>query len=404
MKGPSPFALPSYRVLWFANLACNVAVLIQSIGASWSLVEQGASPQTVALVQTALSLPLILISPLSGAICDAMDRRKVMVFAQLLLGIVALILVSLAHTGVSSAIGVLACMFLAGCSLAFNGPAFMASIADAVPRKILPDAVLANAVGLNLARSIGPAIGGALLAAAGIATTYLVAACIALGLVLLLARWRPERQATADDTADPEPLIGAIWAGFRFAMATPQIKAALLRAALFTFAFSMVQALMPLVASDLLEGGPELYGILFGCFGVGALVGALSGSRIRRAISDEFLVRLCIVLLCLGGPAIALSTNIVLTAFVVAISGASWVVALAIFNTTIQLASPRRIGGRTLSIYQMAVFTGIASGSWLSGLVADIGSVETAFLAMGGAGLLTLLAGLALPIRQEIST
>lgn len=396
----SPFAFPAYRSLWVANLACNAAVLIQSVGASWSLVEHGASPQVVALVQTALSLPLMLMSPLSGAISDRIDRRLVMLGAQFLMGLVAILLVVLEQTGNNSAPLILGCMFLSGCSLAFNGPAFMSSIADTVPRERLPDAVLTNAIGLNLARSVGPATGGILLAAAGVAINYLVAAALALGLVLLLWRWRPTYPAVDQPTGVGEKLIGAIGEGFRFAMATPPVKAALIRTGLFTGAFSIIQALMPLIASKLLSGGPDLYGFLFGCFGVGALVGALAGTRLRRMTTHEGLVRLCIVVLSVTGLVVALSTSVAISAIAVGLAGGAWVVALAIFNTTIQLGSPRRIGGRTLSIYQMSVFAGVAGGSWIGGLIADGFGTAAALLAMAAIGALTLAAGFVLPIAE----
>ncbi|MCJ1961590.1 MFS transporter [Novosphingobium mangrovi (ex Hu et al. 2023)] len=398
----SPFAFPAYRALWFANLACNAAVLVQSVGASWALVEQDASPQLVALVQTALSLPLMLISPLSGAICDAFDRRKVMIGAQLVLCAVALVLAFASAQGWSSAPVVLACMFLAGSSLAFNGPAFMASVSDTVPRERLPEAVLANAVGLNVARSVGPAAGGLLLAVSGVASNYLVAAAIALLLMLVLYRWRPD--FGEDGRAQPplaEPLIGAIGQGFRFALETPPIKASILRAMLFTAAFSGLQALIPLVASRVLAGGPDLYGTLYASFGVGALGGALLGARVRRKLGGEVILRGCIVLLALSNLLVAFSPFVPLTMSALALSGAGWVLALSIFNTTIQMASPRRIGGRTLSLYQMAVFSGVATGSWISGLLADAAGTLVSLFALAVLGLGSVLVGRWLPIPDQ---
>lgn len=400
-KDSSPFAIPSYRTLWLTNLAVNAGTMIQMVGAQWVLVERGASPQIVALVQTASSIPLVLISPLSGAISDAADRRQVMITAQAVLAVASVTLALLVWGGVAQPWLVLGAIFLAGCSLAFNGPAFMASVADTVPRPRLPDAVLANAVGLNIARSIGPGLGGMLIAATGALANFALAAAISLLLIVLLAHWRPGHLeiAPSGNAAPEEPLIGAISTGFRFAAKSPPIRAAILRAIAFGLAFSALQALMPLVAHELLGGGAGLFGALFASFGIGALTGAFTGGRLRRYLAAETIVRVCTVAAALAGVGIAFSHWAWFSAICVAVAGATWVVGFSIFNVTIQLASPRRIGGRTLSLYQMAAFTGIAGGSWIGGFFADHWGMTIALLAMSAIGTATLLVGLMLPIR-----
>lgn len=400
----SPFSFPAYRSLWFTNFACNAAVLIMSVAASWQLVENGASPQVVALVQTALSLPLMLMSPLAGAISDGFDRRKVLLGSQIVFAVTAAALAIASIAGGVGTVAILGAMFVAGCSLAFNGPALMSSVSDTVPKDRLPDAVMTNAIGLNLARSVGPAVGGVVLAAAAVWTNYALASGIALLLVVILARLRAAADGaygTAPDVEHKEPLIFAIGQGFRFVSQTRSVRAGVIRAALLTFAFSAIQALMPLIAGDLLGGGPELYGFLFAAFGLGALAGAFTGQAIRRAMTSETLIRSCVVVLSVAGILCALSENTALTALSVALAGAAWVIALSVFNTTIQLASPRRIGGRALSIYQMAVFLGVAGGSWIGGLLAEFSDTSMALLVMSGVGLATLSGARRLALPDE---
>jgi MFS family permease len=402
-RAPSPFSCSGYRALWISNLTCNTGVLIQTVGVSWIVVAAHASPLLVALVQVAFSLPFVLISPFSGAISDSMDRREVMIGAQAVLLVVSIALASLAWTGHASPLIVITGTLLAGCSLAFNGPALMASIGDAVPREALADAVIYNAIGLNIARSVGPALGGMLVAVLGAVANFSVNAAGAFVWILVLGRWHAvdTHPVEARPAKTAEPLFAAIGVGIRYAIASPNIKAAVLRSLVFGTAFSGIQALMPLIARDLLLGGPNMYGLLSGSFGIGALVGAMICARTRKHLSAERILQLCTVASALAGFVTALSTAPWLTALCVAISGATWVVAFSIFNITVQLASARWVVARTLSLYQMAVFSGIALSSYIVGLVADYLGTAWSLLAMSGAGIGSMASGILLPIKPK---
>jgi predicted MFS family arabinose efflux permease len=394
MKDGSPLAWPAYRALWFANLTCNTGVLIQSVGAAWIMVSAGASPQLIALVQTAASLPLVLISPFSGALSDAVERRRLMIVSQGILAGASIALAALAWSGAAHPVAVLACIFLAGCGLALNGPAFMASVSQAVPRPVLPDAVVHNAIGLNIARTIGPAAGGILVAVAGALSAFVVNAIGAIALIAVLWKWAPAgRPSASDQSPGSGPrLLSSIAAGARYAMASPPIRAALFRTVVFGTAFSALQALMPLIARDLMGGGPTLFGLLSASFGAGALAGAWASGPLRRRFSAEAIVQLCSAASAAALLVVAHSPSAWLAAPCVALVGAAWVVAYSIFNVSVQLASPATIVGRTLSLYQMAVFTGIAAGSWLSGLAADHLGARVGLVTMGAVGLASLAA------------
>jgi len=364
----SPLALPIFRAVWIASLVSNFGGLIQSVGASWMMTSLGGSPQMVALVQTSTSLPIVLLSLLGGAIADNLDRRRVMLVAQIFMLSVSLILAVGSWTGFLSPWVLLASTFLIGCGTAINGPAWLASVGDMVPRSALPNAIALNSMGFNIARSAGPAIGGLIVAVAGAATAFLANAVSYIGLIGVLARWKPDVPTRA---LPPESLRAAIGAGVRYVAMSPAIRQVMLRAFLFATAGSAVSAMMPLVARDVLKGGPLTYGFLLGSFGIGAVGGALFIGKLRRHVSTEVMIAIAAGAMTIGEAAIGLSTFLGPTMCALALAGAGWVIALSTFNISVQMASPRWVVARALAICQMAVFGGMATGSWLCGVIAD---------------------------------
>jgi len=391
----SPLALPAFRAIWIASMASNFGGLIQSVGASWMMTSLAASPQMIALVQASAALPIMLLSLWAGAIADNLDRRRVMLAAQLFMLIVSAILAAGAWAGILTPWLLLIFTFLIGCGTAINGPAWQASVGDMVPRAALPSAVALNSIGFNIARSAGPAIGGAIVAAAGAAAAFLVNAVSYIGLILVLARWRPELPPR---TLPRERIAHAMGAGIRYVAMSPQIRLVLLRSTLFGVAASAVPAMMPLVARDLIAGGPLSYGILLGGFGVGAVGGALISGRLRRRLSTEQIVQFAAIALAAGGAATAASRLLPLTVIALIVAGAGWVLALSTFNVSVQLSSPRWVVARALALYQMAAFGGMAAGSWIVGIVADTHGPAIALYAAAAVQLLSALAGVAMPL------
>jgi MFS family permease len=299
---------------------------------------------------------------------------------------------SLAALGFLGWIGpwlLLAFTFLIGCGAALNGPAWQASVSDQVPREDLPAAVALNSLGFNLARTLGPAVGGALVAAAGPQAAFLANALSYFGLIAVLASWNsPQRLSDLP----PEPLLASMGAGVRYVALSPAIRTVLLRAAAFAVGSAALWALMPLIARDLIGGGPLVYGILLGSFGLGAVTGALLSTRLRQLTSAEGLVRGATLGFALGTAVAGLSGSLVLTAPCLAVSGASWVLALSTFNVSVQMASPRWVLGRAMASYQTVAFGSMALGSWAWGLTAHGLALTPALVAAG----FVLLAGLVL--------
>ena len=193
----SPMRYPVFRAVWIASTVSNFGALIQSVGASWMMISIAQSADMVALVQASIALPIMLLSLVAGAMADNLDRRLVMLGAQTFMLLVSAALAICAWLGVITPWLLLPFTFLIGCGSAFNAPAWQASVGDMVPRAELPGAVALNSMGFNIARSVGPAIGGAIVAAAGAAAAFAVNAASYIALIVVLARWRPVRAADA---------------------------------------------------------------------------------------------------------------------------------------------------------------------------------------------------------------
>jgi MFS family permease len=393
----SPFRYPVFRSIWIASLLSNFGSLIQSVGASWMMLSIAPSPDMVALVQASVSLPIMLLSLVAGAMADNMDRRRVMVFAQIFMLSVSLTLSICTWLGLVGPWTLLLFTFAIGCGSAFFAPAWQASVGDMVPRAEVPGAVALNSMGFNIARSVGPAIGGAIVAAAGAAAAFGVNAASYIALLFVLARWkRPPRTS-----ALPNETLGiAMAAGLRYVAMSPHIRAVLLRAAVFGFGASSILALLPLVAKHLIAGGPLTYGLLLGAFGVGAVAGALSAARLRERLSTEAIVRWAGFILALAAAVLAVSTFLVFTMAALLLAGAGWVLSLSTFNVSVQLSAPRWVVARALALYQMAAFGGLAAGSWVWGeLAADFG-ISAALLISAGAVLICVVMGRWAPLSQ----
>lgn len=393
--GFGPLRHPVFRAVWISSMASNFGGMIQSVGASWMMVSIAASAEMVTLVQTSVTLPIMLLSLVAGALADNFDRRKLMLGAQVFMLVASAGLAACAWTGLITPWLLLAFTFLIGCGTAFNGPAWQASVGDMVPRPDLPCAVALNAAGFNIARSLGPALGGAIVAAAGAAAAFAINALSYIGLVAVLARWRPD---VPPRRLPPERLGVAIGAGVRYVTMSPAIRVVLSRALLFGISASAIPALMPLIARDVIGGGPLTFGLLLGSFGAGAVGGALVSARLRARLSSESLVRLAGLGFAFAAGLAAISTILVATMALLVLAGIAWVLALSTFNVTVQLHSPRWVVARALALYQMSAFGGMAIGSWLWGRTVESGSIEIALF--GGAAVqgVCLLLGLVRPL------
>ncbi|MGD9599490.1 MAG: MFS transporter [Steroidobacteraceae bacterium] len=394
----APFEVRIFAAIWIATLISTFGSLIQGVGAAWLMISIAPSADMVALVQTSTTLPIMLLSLLAGALSDIWDRRRLMLIAQAVMLLVSLALAWTTWRGHITPWMLLGFTFLLGCGAALYGPAWQSSVGEQVPRALVPSAVALNSLGFNIARTLGPAIGGAIVAAFGAQFAFLVNAVSYVGLLGVLGAWRrppPQR------TLPPERLGDAMFAGLRYARLSPLLVAIFVRATIFGVLGSAVWALMPLIARDLVGGGAVTYGVLLGAFGTGAVVGALMVSHLRQQMSNEAIVRAGSALFGFGSIATAFSPWLATTMLALCGAGAAWVGCLSTFNSSVQISSPRWVVGRTVAIYQMMTFGGLALGSWLWGEVAHGVSLRASLVAAGVGFLLSVPLGRWLRVPQD---
>lgn len=378
----SLFRNQTFRMLWLAALASNFGGLVQGVGAAWMMTSLSGSESMVALVQASVTLPIMIFSLLAGVFADNFDRRKVMLVAQVFMLVVSVALTLLALEDLLTPWTLLTFTFLIGCGTALHNPSWQASMGDIVSRDELSAAVSLNSVGFNLMRSVGPAAGGVIVALAGAFAAFAVNALSYVAIIGALAVWRPNLPKRS---LPREPFGSAFSAGLRYVAMSPNLLKVILRSTVFGFAAIVILALLPVVVRDILGAGALTYGVLLGCFGLGAVGGAALNSHLRARFASEMIVKAAFVAFALGCVILAYSRSSLLDGVGLLIAGASWVIALSLFNVTIQLSTPRWVVGRALSLYQTGVFGGMAVGSWVWGAVAAGMGADGAMLVAAGA-------------------
>ena len=397
----APFQNRIFLAIWSASLLSNFGGLIQTVGAQWLMTSLAPSADMVALVQASQTLPIMLLSLAGGAIADVWDRRMIMLIAQSLMLTVSAVLACVTFLSLITPWTLLALTFLIGCGTALYGPAWQSSVGEQVPRTHLSAAIALNILAFNIARTLGPALGGVIVATAGPQSAFVVNALSYIGLIVVLASWR--RPGTTSHLP-PERIATAMRTGLRYVRLSPEVRTVLVRGFLFGFLGSAVWALMAVIARDLIHGGALTFGFLFGAFGVGAVLGGLMSVPLRHHLQGETLVRGASIAFGTGTLVASSSHSLALTMAFFVMSGAAWVLALSTFNITIQTSVPRWVVGRALAAYQTVTFGGMAIGSWLWGILADRATLTTSLLVAGGAMTVSVLVGLALRLPQPEST
>ena len=384
-----------FRVLWIASVASNIGTMMQDVGASWLMTELAPSPLMVALIQTAGALPVLLLSFAAGALADIVDRRWLLIFSQswMLAAAAGLGILTVFH--LTSPLMLLTFTFLLGFGNALTGPVWQAIVPELVPRDELGAAVSINSVGYNVARSVGPALGGLVVAAAGSASVFLLNAASFLGVIVVFYRWRRKPRKSV---LPAERVLGAMRAGWRYVAHAPNIRSTLVRLSLFMAGASAFWGLVPLFARQNLGRGAAGYGALLGFFGAGAV---LAGSILPHLQARLGIKRLLESATLLNVGALALMAVwhrypvACLAAFA---AGFSWTTALSTFNTSVQLNTAAWVRGRAMAFYQLIYFAALGAGSALWGSVAERVGIPRALLVAA----LTMAVGLAAAARYPV--
>jgi MFS family permease len=347
------------------------------------------SPILISLLQTAESLPIFLLVLPAGALADIMDRRRLLIFAQIWMLVVAATLGMMTIAGAATPYVLLILGFLLGIGVALSAPAWQAIIPELVNRSDLPAAIALNGISVNIARAVGPAIGGLIIASAGPGAAFLFNAASFLAIAVVLYRWH---RAPHKSVLPAERAVGAIRAGMRYVRHSTAFRIVLIRAAAFIVFGSAIWALFPVLARFELKLGPTGYGLLFGSLGAGAITAASVLPALRRKVSLDLLAAEATVLFALMMLLLAFIRQAGLIAFVLFALGAAWLTLLLSFITSAQASVPSWVRGRALAFYMLVFYGGMALGSALWGTVAEHLGVTVAFLCSAGGLVAGLLA------------
>lgn len=363
----APFRYPAFRAIWIANLWSSLGATIQSVGAAWLMTDLAPSQhRMVALIQASTTIPIMLLGVPAGAIADNFDRRRVMLAAQIGMLVASAVLALVTWRGMVTPYLLLALTLAIGIGTALNSPAWQASVRHQVGHRDLPQAISLNTIAFNLARSVGPALGGLLISLWNVGLAFGLNAVSYIGMIVVLWRWRPDVEAPVR-----QPMLPAILVGIRYCAGAPAIRKLLLRGFALGFGVAGYQALVPSVVRDQLHGDELGFGLMLGAFGIGSILAAFFVSPARRRWGSETVVTASTLFFIVAQVVLAEAQTLTQALPATFFAGAGWVCALTSINVAMQMRSPEAILGRCLSIYQAVTFGGMALGAWVWGLAAD---------------------------------
>ena len=391
-----PLRYPVFRHMWFANLAAHFGTMIQAVGAAWLMTLLTDSAQMVALVQSSTTIPIMLLALIAGAAADTFDRRLVMLCAQCLMLVASAVLAVLTAFGHITSWGLLALTFIVGSGTAINSPTWQASLRDQVPLSMLSSAIALNSIGFNLARSVGPALGGLIMAAIGPTGNFVINTLSYTALIFVLVNWHPVFVKDPDNKG----IRQSIARGVKYAWGEMPVRRTLFRASFFGATASAVWALAPLIAKNILGGNQLTFGILLGGLGFGSIIGALVADEMRHRMSMQKVFAFGSIGYAIGMVGIASSPWLALSMPFALLTGGCWVGSLSTVNISVQRYVPQRMVGRSIATYLMFAFGGVALGSYVWGTIADYAGIAFSLYIAAGLLVIATIAGTWLPIAS----
>jgi MFS family permease len=397
--GPPPATMPSvwrplrvktFRNLLVADIFSDVGTFMQSVGAAWLMVSLHAGPMYVALTQTASALPFFLFALPAGALGDICDRRKLILFTEIWMATVAIALAILVITGLISPWLLLALTFALSAGDAFETPTWRAVLPELVPKEDLEAASALNGIEFNLARAVGPGLAGLLIAGFGVGTAFVVNAMSFIGVIFVVARWkRPHRKRTAP----AERVVGATMAALRYVRYSTAIRALIIRAGFVMFFASGLLALLPSVAHHVSDS-PVAFGLLLGCFGAGAVLGAFILQPARARFSTEVVASAGVAILGLTTIAVSILRGLPALSVVMLIGGAAWIDFISLVTALVQKLAPDWVRARVLAVFLLVFQGALAGGSAVWGAVGQHKGISTALMWAGLGAVATTALGL----------
>jgi MFS family permease len=392
----APLRQPLFRALWIASLTSSIGTWMHEVGAVWLMISLTPSPVMVTLMQTAASLPIVLLALPAGAIADLFDRRRMLLLTQGWMLASAAVLAVLTVLDATTPWLLLIITFALGVGAAMNAPAWQATTPEAVAGAELPAAVALTGMGLNIARVVGSAVGGAIVTATGAWAVFFLNAASFLGVMVVLHRWP---RVIQQKQSPSKPVLSTILEGIRYVSQAPALRAVLVRTGLFVPFASALWALLPLLARYELELNCYGYGTLFGCLGLGAVIGAVFLPKLRSRFSTDTLVGGATIMFAAATAAIAEVRHFGLLCLILMVGGIAWITLMASFNVAAQTAVPSWIRARALAVYLLVFHGGMAAGSVLWGAITQHAGIGAALFGAAGGLLVSLMAMARYPLE-----
>jgi MFS family permease len=387
-SGWRPLRTPAFRRLWTAQFVSNIGSWMQTVAAQWVMISLTRSALLIGAIQAAASIPALILAIPAGTLGDLFDRRKLILATQILMLVAATVLAVLGATGGLTPAVLLVLLFVIGCGVTGSAPTWQTLQPELVPEQDRAAAIALGTVNQNLARAVGPALGGALLAATSAALVFGVNAA---SFIAVVAAVMITRIPVRTSTLPREHAIEAMRAGGRFVANSPVLLSLIARAFAFILPAGATWALLPIVAHGRLHLGSGGYGLLLGCVGVGALIAATYGPAIRRLLSPRAIYAASAAIMAAGAAVLAVSDSVALDAFVLVAAGAAWITAIGLLGAAYQSSMPPWVKARGIAFYQVAFQGSNAIGALGFGALASATDVRTAFYAMAGLLVLALL-------------
>jgi len=380
----TPFRHRAFLIVWVATVVSNIGTWMYNLASGWLMLRLDADPFVVSLVQVANTLPLFLFAIPAGALVDGVDRRRFLIYGESAITMISMAFAALVWLHLITPGKLLLFSFIVSVGSAVTAPAWQAVVSQLVPSADLQAAIAANSAGVNVSRAIGPALGGVLIGSAGIAAPFWLDACSNIGVIAALIWWRP--RTSTRQPLPPEPFWGAVRTGIRHVRYNSRLRATLIRAiTFFTFA-GAYWALLPLVVSVRVLGGPKLYGVLLGVIGVSAVISALILPRLSKRWSADVLLIGATVATSIATTLFAVARNPATAIIASILAGASWIIALSGLSVASQIALPEWVRGRGLAMYVTVMFGALSVGSVIWGEIATrFGLPASLLIAAAGA-------------------
>ena len=384
----TPLKLPVFRLLWGTWVTANICMWMSDVAAAWMMSALTTTPIWVALVQTASTLPVLLLGLPSGALADILDRRRYFIVTQFwLAGTAAALCLAVLFDLLTPPL-LLALTFANGIGLAMRWPIFAALIPEIVPRQQLPAALALNAIAMNASRIIGPLVAGALIASAGTAYVFVLNATLSLIAGFVIMRWRRD---FVPSPLGRERLLSAMRVGLQFVRESAPLRGVFLRVSLFFFHSTALLALLPLLARRLAGGGAATYTLLLASMGVGAIMLVLVLPRLRQRLTGRQMVLAGTVLQSLSAMVMAFAPSVYVAVPTMVLAGMAWLCAANSLSLLAQMLLPNWVRARGMSMFQMAIMGGSALGAAVWGQVATMSSLNSSLVASALTGSIAML-------------